>query len=332
MDKITFSVIVPIYNVENYLCQCVDSILSQENCEFELILVDDGSTDQSGEICDQYAEKDTRVRVIHKENGGLSDARNAGVREADGEYLLFVDSDDYIAEQSLQKISFIIKENNNPDIVFLECVKVYTDDQQLIPMNDGVTEEVNAKRGDNLKAYIAELPKYPASACSKAIRRNFFCENNLYFKKGIICEDLEWAVRVFLDVQTASYCSMPYYFYRQKRAGSISNSPNPKMALDVLDIVEQCRCLEEKQINKSSSYMVRSVMEYIFRFLCIHCLQMMGFERQNYIRQVKQYDYVLGTRKDKASKICTMIYRLLGAEMTGRLMQLYLKVRREKNG
>lgn len=330
MEKITFSVIVPVYNVENYLCQCVDSIISQEDCVFELILVDDGSTDQSGEICDQYAKNDTRVHVIHKENGGLSDARNAGVREAGGEYLLFVDSDDYIAEQSLQKISFIIKENNNPDIVFLECVKVYTDDQQMVPMKDGVTEEVNEKRGEDLKAYIAKLPKYPASACSKAIRRNFFCEKNLYFKKGIICEDLEWAVRVFLDAQTAGYCSMPYYFYRQKRAGSISNSQNSKTALDVLDIEEHCRSLEEMQINKSSSYMVRSVMEYIFRFLCMHSLQVCREERKAYVQRVKSCDFVLGTRKDRVSKMCAMAYRLFGVEVTGWMLKLYLTFRKEK--
>lgn len=330
MKKITFSVIVPVYNVENYLCQCVDSILSQEDCVFELILVDDGSTDQSGEICDQYAKKDTRVRVIHKENGGLSDARNAGVREAGGEYLLFVDSDDYIAEHSIQKISMIIKENNNPDIVFLECVKVYTDDQRLIPMNDGVTEEVNEKRGDDLKTYIAELPKYPASACSKAIRRNFFCEKNLYFKKGIICEDLEWAVRMFLAAETVGYCGTTYYFYRQNRAGSISNSPNPKMAFDVLDIEEQCRNLEEMQCNQSLSYMVRSVMEYIFRFLCMHSLQVCREERKAYVQRVKSCDFVLGTRKDRVSKMCAMAYRLFGVEVTGWMLKLYLTFRKEK--
>lgn len=97
MDEL-ISVIVPIYNVENYLCQCLDSILQQSYKNLEIILVDDGSTDRSGEICDAYGKKDKRIRIIHKMNGGLSDARNTGLASAMGEYIAFVDSDDYIAD------------------------------------------------------------------------------------------------------------------------------------------------------------------------------------------------------------------------------------------
>ena len=95
------SIIVPVYQVEKYIRQCVDSILAQTFTDFELILVDDGSKDQSGQICDEYARMDTRVKVIHKENGGLSDARNTGMDQASGKYFMFVDSDDYIAPTML---------------------------------------------------------------------------------------------------------------------------------------------------------------------------------------------------------------------------------------
>lgn len=103
MDKLmpTISVIVPIYNVEPYLHRCVDSVLEQTFADFELILVDDGSPDNCGAICDEYATKDGRVRVIHKENGGLSSARNAGIEAAAGEFILFVDADDVIHQQSV---------------------------------------------------------------------------------------------------------------------------------------------------------------------------------------------------------------------------------------
>ena len=98
------SIIVPVYQVETYLRQCIDSILAQTFTDFELILVDDGSKDKSGEICEEYAGKDGRVRVIHKENGGLSDARNAGLEQAAGEYFMFVDSDDYIAPTMIERL------------------------------------------------------------------------------------------------------------------------------------------------------------------------------------------------------------------------------------
>lgn len=97
MDTQKISVIVPVYNVEKYLSRCIDSIISQTFSDFELILVDDGSTDSSGKICDEYGKKDGRVKVIHKRNGGLSSARNCGLENAKGNYICFVDSDDWIS-------------------------------------------------------------------------------------------------------------------------------------------------------------------------------------------------------------------------------------------
>ena len=103
------SIIVPVYKVEDYLERCVKSILAQTYTDFELILVDDGSPDRCGEMCDVFAKEDPRIRVIHKKNGGLSDARNVGMDRARGQYLFFVDSDDYIHEQSIEKLHSLIK-------------------------------------------------------------------------------------------------------------------------------------------------------------------------------------------------------------------------------
>ena len=104
MEQTVISVIVPIYKVEQYLRQCVDSILNQTHSALEVILVDDGSPDGSGKICDEYAARDSRVRVIHKKNGGLSDARNAGIEIARGDYIAFVDSDDWLDIDALKKV------------------------------------------------------------------------------------------------------------------------------------------------------------------------------------------------------------------------------------
>ena len=98
------SVVVPVYNVEDVLHFCIDSILNQTYSDFELLLVDDGSTDKSGDICDQYARKDTRIRVFHKENGGVSSARNLGIDNANGEYICFIDSDDYVNSEFLDSL------------------------------------------------------------------------------------------------------------------------------------------------------------------------------------------------------------------------------------
>ena len=101
LDNDLISIVVPLYNVENYLKECIDSILTQSYHNLEIILVDDGSTDNSGKICDNYAKKDSRIKVIHKENGGASDARNYGIKEAKGKYIQFTDSDDFYDKNSI---------------------------------------------------------------------------------------------------------------------------------------------------------------------------------------------------------------------------------------
>ena len=108
------SVIVPVYNVEDYLCQCLDSILRQSYKNLQIILVDDGSTDQSGKICDEYGKKDKRIEIIHKANGGLSDARNVGLASATGKFIAFVDSDDYIADTLYETLLGKIRLSNAP--------------------------------------------------------------------------------------------------------------------------------------------------------------------------------------------------------------------------
>lgn len=124
MDTPKISVIVPVYNVEKYLSRCVNSIISQTFSDFELILVDDGSTDSSGKICDEYGKKDGRVKVIHKKNGGLSSARNCGLENAKGKYICFVDSDDWISSDYLKYLYFLI-DKYNADVVSANYMLVY---------------------------------------------------------------------------------------------------------------------------------------------------------------------------------------------------------------
>ena len=120
------SVIVPVYKVEKYIHRCVDSILGQTFSDIQVILVDDGSPDTCGDICEEYARRDSRVRVIHKENGGLSDARNAGIPQADGKYIIFIDSDDFIEMDMLEYLYSNIR-NANADMATCGCFDVYSD-------------------------------------------------------------------------------------------------------------------------------------------------------------------------------------------------------------
>ena len=130
MDKLV-SIVVPVYNVDKYLDKCVNSIINQKYKNLEIILVDDGSTDESGKKCDLWAEKDNRIRVIHKENGGLSDARNVGIDNSKGYYISFIDSDDFIENDMIEVLLKEIKENNC-DISICGYYKTYVDKDEII--------------------------------------------------------------------------------------------------------------------------------------------------------------------------------------------------------
>ena len=130
MSNILLSVVIPVYNVEKYLQQCVDSIINQLTDECEIILVDDGSPDGSGEICDRYANKDSRINVIHQQNGGLAAARNTGLDYARGEYVAFVDSDDYLDGHCIAKILSWIS-SGGADVCFMRAMKVFPNGKRM---------------------------------------------------------------------------------------------------------------------------------------------------------------------------------------------------------
>ena len=124
-----FSIIVPVYNVEKYLSKCIQSLIDQDYNDYEILLIDDGSTDKSGIICEQYAKKYENIYVFHKKNGGLSDARNYGLQKALGDYILFVDSDDWIKKDILKEFSDIIENNKAVDVIETRFIEVYKNEE-----------------------------------------------------------------------------------------------------------------------------------------------------------------------------------------------------------
>ncbi len=213
MSKI--SVIVPIYNVEKYLDRCVSSIVGQTFRDFELILVDDGSPDGCPAICDEYAEKDSRIRVIHKENGGLSSARNAGLDIARGEYISFIDSDDYISERMLEALFGAI-ERAGADICSCGIVNVYEDGTEGIwNIKDMIGDSEAFLRG------LYDDSAVPVAACNKLYKRELWSE--MRFPEGRLCEDAFTTYLLFDKAKLAVQISDGLYYYRI-RSGSIMTS------------------------------------------------------------------------------------------------------------
>lgn len=213
------SVIVPVYNVEKYLARCIQSVCGQSYQGLEIILVDDGSKDKSGVICDEYAERDGRIKVIHKENGGLGDARNAGVEKAEGKYLLFVDSDDRIHE-NLVRNTVETAEKNQADMVIFD----YIGEEENGNLTDRFTFPFSANRVIEV-AEEKELIMRSCSAVNKLIRRELWKESGFQFPKGRYYEDLATIPKVMTKTKKIVYLPEVYYYYLM-RDGSIMHSRN----------------------------------------------------------------------------------------------------------
>ena len=265
-----FSVIVPVYNVEDYLDKCIISILGQDYNDFEIILIDDGSTDKSGMICDEYQSKDERIHVVHKSNNGLSSARNTGIKEAKGDYLVFVDSDDWIDSNSLSAFDRIIS-MHHPEVIETKLVEEY----EKVTVNkdehfsEYLNEEFTRERAINWMLHESE-DIWPAP--KRICERDFIIQNNLFFAEGRLQEDIEWTTRLCCCARLLRGYDQPWYHYRMKRYGSITNTIHAKYITDVIEMAEEDRMLynsEDSFAMKAFNAMMSAV--YISINLYKHC-------------------------------------------------------------
>ena len=220
MDPI-ISIIVPIYNVDKYLSRCIDSILNQTFKKFELILVNDGSTDNSGVVCEEYANKDNRIKVIHKSNGGVSSARNSGLHAAKGEYIGFVDPDDYIDESMYGKLYGLCIENDSD----IAICKFSREINGKIQASD---ETGKVLKFNNIEA-MNELFKgnlYRFSLCNKLFNKK--CFNNISFPEGRIHEDLSTTYRLFANSKNSTYINYCGYIYVKRENSILTSKFNEK--------------------------------------------------------------------------------------------------------
>ena len=232
------SFVIPVYNVQSYLKDCVLSITSQTYQEIEVILVDDGSKDESPAICDKLASNDKRVRVIHKKNGGLSDARNCGIKAVRGEYVVFVDSDDFwIGRDSLQKLVKIIADNKNIDFINFNCCYYYGDENftKWVAFDNSLSKPTDS---DFVIQKLVASGTFPMSACLKVISTKLLRQNELYFKVGLLSEDIPWFIDL-LDCSSKSLFINEYiYAYRQNVGTSISQNFGEKNFDSLMSIIK----------------------------------------------------------------------------------------------
>ena len=232
MDKDLISVIIPVYNVEKYLIRCVDSVVNQTYKNLEIILVNDGSTDSSGILCDKLAKNDARIKVIHKENGGLSDARNIGQQESKGVYIIFVDSDDYVHVDMINSLYEQIT-NENADVSICGVMNVYLNSQN--PQCADTELYFTCEKKEFLKEYLIG-ERIPGSICNKLLKRSV--ANKLKFPVGKIYEDAFYHYDLISVAEKFVVNTKPYYYYYH-RGGSITTKPFKNKDLVYIDIYKK---------------------------------------------------------------------------------------------
>ena len=326
------SIVVPVYNVQDYIDECVRSIIDQKENDIEIVLVDDGSTDQSGKICDSWAERTSQIIVVHKENGGLSSARNAGLEKATGEYILFVDSDDRIAAGSLTAILDCIEETS-ADYYFLSGKKFYPDGKEE-PLDDPIPrEDITGKKSIDVVRYIAGLTKYPGSACTKAYKRDFLEKNSIRFPSDRrIAEDLGFTLRCILAATSFDVCAHDYYLYRQSREGSITSATTGinksfwNLAIFIKESISQLSENHEPKGEKEKYAL--SLVAYEYSVALVHFCRVTERVDEAYslMKDAKWLKNYLGSKR---GKIISLLLSTLGIRTTSKLLS-YAYLRRER--
>ena len=208
--KKTVSIIVPVFNVEKYIDECINSLLSQTHKDIEIILVDDESPDNCPKICDDYAMKDDRIKVLHKKNGGLSDARNAGIEIATGDYIMFVDSDDYITDDMVEQLLFVV------DVSGMDIAACgYTGNME--DLNVGLCESIKSISSKKAIKCILKEQKINTSASTKLFKAQLF--KNVRFPVGKIYEDYATIYKAIYNANGVAYINSKKYYYRPNPTG-----------------------------------------------------------------------------------------------------------------
>lgn len=302
-----FSIIIPVYNVEKYLDACVESVLGQSFSDFEVLLIDDGATDRSDAMCDDWAAKDGRIRVIHQENQGLSGARNTGIREATGDYLMFLDSDDWWnGSQVLDAVARRL-EKTQADVLSLNYQKVRDHSRENPYFSTAPLEEKPQAYDFSV---MAEKELWIACAWNKVIRRRLFLENDLFFTIGIVSEDIDWSLRLALYAERYDYLADVSICYRQ-REGSLCHSSSAARVEGLCQNVE--RCLQLLSAAEEKVSLLQPYVAYQYATLLYNYAELPKTEGTKLIgTHIKSMSYLLSWSENHKVKLILGVQRMLG--------------------
>ena len=320
-----FSIIVPVYNSQDYLRECVSSITAQTHRDVEILLVDDGSTDDSGKLCDQLGAEDSRIIVIHKENGGTSSARNAGVAHASGDYITFCDNDDFFR-----------------DLECLEQVASYLDRHPVdVLMHDNCTYDSPSgtlfpPKATNLGSRIADMKKSDAileiasqglmsrAVWDKVVKTSLIRNHNIVFPEGMRNEDTDWTASVFETADSIGWIDNPYYCYRKGHEYAQTAKPVTRAMTDDLAriICKHMAIIDNRGLSKQDAHAIYAYLAYPY-------IVWMGQSASNgdcsksdstAVEMSLHAPKLFGAHEDPAVATANLFYRLCGFWTTAMLL------------
>lgn len=334
-----FSIVLPIYNMEKYIKECIDSILMQNYDNYEIIIIDNGSTDNSLYICKDYESKNKSIKLVHEDiNVGVAEVRNIGMRMAVGDYIIFIDSDDFwIKNDFLSKINIELKKSNI-DILFFECIHFY-DDQKIwgkVPKEYELLKNNHSNREDILN-YLIQNDLFRISPWSKVIKRKLLIENHIEFKKGILCEDIDFILQVIFKARTIATINYPAYAYRVRYGNGGSTGKltlnkdcdeeyrimTCKFRYDVIN--SWCEKIKNASFHENTKYNLFGFMGFQYYILIGEVSRIKNKkERNRWFLELKNYDFLLHYKINKKTYLSSILCRLFGIKIAAKLFSFYM--------
>lgn len=325
--KNKLSIIIPVYNLENYISKCLNSIVRQIKDNVEIIIINDGSTDKSEEVCNQYREKYDYIKYFYQENAGVSAARNFGLKQANGEYVLFVDGDDWLLDNSINSI--LDELNKGYDLILGDFIKSFG---QEVPQRVK-NKKMLLKQAINSMEYpdnFINLFKYRICNLSlwcNVIRKKLFENNNISFNEcAKYTEDMDCMLELLLSTKKIKVLLDPIYVYRQDRQDAATSKFTVKRVKDTLNFVTKWyNELKDLKLEKELKTYILNFIRYQYFIVLGMAYLLPKKEIKNIMPKLKEYEFLFKDAYGKKEKIVKIIYKIFGFNMTCILLGVWIK-------
>lgn len=328
--KPLISIIVPAYNVEAYIAECLDSVIKQDNGRVEIVLVNDGSTDNTDEICRKYAEKYNIIRYFSKDNGGLSHARNYGIDKALGEYVNFLDSDDYLPDGAIEQLCNSIGKEK-ADVYMGLYTNLYPDGtvESCHYTLDG--DKISGLHKEQLIEYLIDGRLYDWYAWLYTVKKEYLEKNRLYFAEGVTFEDVRWTPDVLFYADSVRYVPCSIYVYRRNRAGSITATFTKSFFDDKLTVFDFLNSFADKHgFSDEMRKKMFANMSNLYVSLLFDAWYLTKEERKAVFCVLKKYRFILSLSQRRYHQLISLVWSVAGMNITTYILFLRAKYVRSR--